>query len=69
MGALRNAYKMLFEKSEKKRSLGRPKRRWEDNIRMDCREIRWEVVDWMHLTRDRDQWQALVNTIINLRIP
>jgi hypothetical protein len=48
---------------------GRPKRRWDDNIRMDLREIGWEGVDWIHLAQDRDQWWTLVNTVMNLRIP
>jgi hypothetical protein len=47
--------------------LRRFRRTWEDNIKMDLREIGWEVVDWMHLAQDRDQWQALVNTVMNLR--
>jgi hypothetical protein len=48
------------------RPLRRPRRRWEDNIRMDHREIGWEGVGWMHLAEDRDQWQALVNMVMNL---
>jgi hypothetical protein len=48
----------VVEKSEGKRSLGRPRRRWEDNIRMDLRETGWEDVDWIHLAQDRDQWEA-----------
>jgi hypothetical protein len=53
MGEIRYAYKVLVEKPEGKRPLGRPMRRWEDNIRMDLREIRWEDVDWIHLAQDR----------------
>jgi len=49
-----------------KRPVGRPRRRWEDNIRMDYREIGREDVDWMHLSPDRDQWWALMNTVMNL---
>jgi hypothetical protein len=49
--------------------LGRPGRRWEDNIRMNLREIGWEVVDWIHVVQDRDQWRAVVNTVMNLRVP
>jgi hypothetical protein len=52
-----------------KRPLGRPRRRWEDNIRMDLRNIGWSDVDWIHLAQVRDQWMALVNTVINLRVP
>jgi hypothetical protein len=66
---MRNAYKMLVEEPEGKRRLGRPRRRWEDNIRMHLRETGWKVVDWMHLSQDMDQWWAVVNTIMNLRVP
>jgi hypothetical protein len=52
-----------------KRALGRPKCRWEDYIRIDLREIGWEGIDWMYMAQDRDQWQALVNTVMNLQIP
>jgi hypothetical protein len=55
------ACKILVENPEGKRPLGRPRRRWEDNIRMDLREIAWEVVDWMRLVQDRGRWRALVN--------
>jgi hypothetical protein len=60
---------MLHGVSElkKKRPLGRPRRRWEDNIIKDLREIGWEGVDWMHLAQDRDQWRAAVNTVMKLR--
>jgi hypothetical protein len=51
------------------RPLGRPRRRWEDNIRMDHREIGWGGMDWIDLAQDKDQWQVLVNTVINLRVP
>jgi hypothetical protein len=54
---------------EGKRQLGRSKRRWKDNIRMDHMEIRWEVMDWIHLAQDRDQQQAFVNTVMNLHVP
>jgi hypothetical protein len=53
---MRNAYKILVGKPERKRQLGRPKDGWEGSIRMDLREIRWEVLDWMHVAYDRDQW-------------
>jgi len=65
---VRNAYKILVGKSEGKKSRGRPRRRWEDNIRMNLREIDWEVVDWIRLAQDRDRWRALVKTVINLRV-
>jgi hypothetical protein len=50
-------------------SLGRPRHRWEDNIKMDLREIGFGDVDWIHWAQDRDRWQALVNTVMNLRVP
>jgi hypothetical protein len=59
--------KVFIYKSEGERVIGRPRRRWED-IRIDAREVEWEGVGWMHPTQDRDQWQAFVNTVINLRI-
>jgi hypothetical protein len=49
--------------------LGRPRRRWVDNIKMDLREMGWDCVDWIELAQDRDQWRALVNTVMNLRVP
>jgi hypothetical protein len=52
-----------------KRPLGRPRRKWEDNIRVDFREMAWEVVDWIRLAQDRDQWWDLVITIMNLQVP
>jgi hypothetical protein len=61
-------YKILVGKPEGKRSLGRLKHRWEDNIKIHLTEIGWEGVYWIHLVQDRDQWQALVNTVINLRV-
>jgi hypothetical protein len=56
-------------KREGKRPLRRPRRRWEDNIKIDLREIRWGGMDWIDLAQDRDQWRALVNTTMNLRDP
>jgi hypothetical protein len=61
--------RILLKLPEGKRTLGRPRRRWEDNIRMGLREIGWEGVDWMHLVQDRDQWRDVVNTMMNLRVP
>jgi hypothetical protein len=65
MGEVRNAYNILVGKLKGK---GRPGRRWKDNIRMGLREVEQEAVDSMHLAEDRDQWRALVNTVINLRV-
>jgi hypothetical protein len=56
-------------KPEGKRPLGRPRRRWVDNIKMDLTEIVWDDMDWIDLTQDRDQWRALVNTVMNLLVP
>jgi hypothetical protein len=59
MGETRNAYRILVGKPEGKRPLGRPRRRWVDNIKMDLREIGWNGMDWIELAQDRDQWRAL----------
>jgi hypothetical protein len=67
--AEKNAYRILVGKLEGKRPLGRPRRRWEDNIRIDLRETGWGDMDWNDLSQDRDQWRALVNTVMNLRVP
>jgi hypothetical protein len=69
MGEKRNAYKLLVGKPEGKKPLGRPRRRWVDNIRMDLVEVRWGYVDWIGLVQDRDRWRALVNEVLNLRVP
>jgi hypothetical protein len=68
MGQWRNVYRNLVGKFELKRLRGRTRRRWEDNIRMDLREIGWEIVDWIRLNNDSDQWRALVNTVMSLRV-
>jgi len=68
MGEMRNAYNIVTGKLEGKRPVGRPRRRWEYNIRMDLWETGWKVVDWMHLTQNRKQWWALVNTVMHLRV-
>jgi hypothetical protein len=65
----KNAYRILVGKSEGKRPLRRPKRRREDNIKTDLKEIGWVGMDWIDLTQDRDRWRALVNTVTNLRVP
>jgi hypothetical protein len=64
-----NAHNILVEERERKRPLGRHRHRWEDNIRMGLREIGWVSVDWIHLAQDRDQWRAVVNTVMNPRVP
>jgi hypothetical protein len=69
MGGMTNAYNILVRKPEGKGPLGRPRYRWEDNIRMNLREIGWDGVDWMHLSQDRDLWWALMNMVINLPVP
>jgi hypothetical protein len=69
MGETRNAYRILVGKPERKRPLRRPRRSWVDNIKTDLREIGWDGVDWVDLAKDRDHWRALVNTVMNLRIP
>jgi hypothetical protein len=69
MGEKRNVYRLFLEKPEEKRPLGRPRRRWVDSIKMDLREIVWSGIDWIDLTQDRDQWRALVNTVMNPRVP
>jgi hypothetical protein len=65
----RKVYRILVGKAEGKRPLGRPRRRWEDNIKMDLRGIGRNVIYWIDLAQDRDQWKALVNTVLNLRVP
>jgi hypothetical protein len=64
----RGAYRALVEKLERRRPLERPRHRWEDNIKMDLREVGWGV-DWIDLAEDRDRWRVLVNAIMNLRVP
>jgi hypothetical protein len=68
-GEKMNAYRILVGKPEGKRALGRPRRRWVGNIKMDLREIGWDGMDWIDLAQNRDQWRALVNTVMNLRVP
>jgi hypothetical protein len=69
MGEKRNAYRLLMGKPEGRRPLGRPKRRWLDNIRMDLVEVGWDDVDWIGLAQDRDRRRALVNSVLKLRVP
>jgi hypothetical protein len=65
----RNAYRVLAGKPEENRLLRRPRRRWVDDIKMDLREIGWDGVDRIDMSQYRDQWRALVNTTLNLRVP
>jgi hypothetical protein len=66
MGEKRNAYRLLVGKPEEKRPLGRPRRRWVDNIKIGLLELSWGGVDWIGLAQDRDKWRALVNAVMNL---
>jgi hypothetical protein len=68
MGAKRIAYRTLVGKPEGKRLLGRPRRRWVDEIKMNLRETGWDGVEWIDMAQERDQWRALVNTVLNLRV-
>jgi hypothetical protein len=68
MGQERNVYRVLMGKPEGKRPLGRPRRRWEDGIRMDLRKIDWGSVDWIQLAQDRVWWRAVVTAAMNLRV-
>jgi hypothetical protein len=69
MGEKRNVYRLLVGKPEGKRPLGRPRRRWIHNIKMDLLEIGLNVVDWIGLAQDRYSWRALTNSVMNLRVP
>jgi hypothetical protein len=69
MGEVRGAYNILVGRPEGRRPLGRPRRRWEGDIKMDLREIGFGDVAWIHWAQDRDRWRALVNTVMNLRVP
>jgi hypothetical protein len=66
---MRNAYNVLVGKHERKRPVERHWRRWEDNIRIDLREVGWKGVDWIHRAQNRDQWRALVSTVMKFRVP
>jgi len=69
MGQGRGVHRVLVGKFEGKRPLGRHRRRWEDNIKMDNKEVGGSCEDWMELAEDRDRWRALVSTVMNLRVP
>jgi hypothetical protein len=68
-GEKRNACRILVGKPEGKRPLGRPRRRWMDNIKINLREIGWDDMDWIDVAQDRDQRKALLDTAMNLRVP
>jgi hypothetical protein len=68
MGEERKVYRVLVVKPEGKRPPGRPRRRWEDGVRMDLREIGLRGVDWIRLAQDRDRWRAVVNAVMNLQV-
>jgi hypothetical protein len=68
-GEKRNSYRIFMVKSEGKRPPGKPGRRWVDNIRMDFGEVGWGDLDWIGLAKDRNRWRALVNSVLNLRVP
>jgi hypothetical protein len=65
----RNTYRLLVGKPEGKRPLGRPRRRWVANTKMDLGEVGWGDVDWIGLAKDRNMWRAVVNSVLNLRVP
>jgi hypothetical protein len=69
MGERRGAYRALVGKSEGRRQLERPRRIWEDNIKMDLRKVGWGGMDWINLAQNTDRWRALVNTVMNFQVP
>jgi hypothetical protein len=69
MGEGRGAYRILVGRPEGRRPLGRPRRRWEDNIKLDLQEVGWGGMDWIDMAEDRDRWRALVSAVMNLRVP
>jgi hypothetical protein len=69
MGERRGVYRLLVRNPEGRRPLGRPRRRWEDNIKKDLKEVVYEDMDWINVAQDRDRWRALVNAVMNHRVP
>ena len=68
-GDRRGVFRVLVRKPEGKRPLGRPGRRWEDNIKLNLQEVEWGCMDWIEVAQDRDRWRALVSAVMNLRVP
>jgi hypothetical protein len=69
MGEGRGAYRVLVGRPEGRRPLGRPRHRWEDNIKMDLQEVGWRGMDWINMAQDRDRWRTVVSAVMNLRVP
>jgi hypothetical protein len=69
MGEGIGAYRILVGRPEGRRPLGRPRRRWKDNIKMDLQEVGWGGMDWIDMAQDRDRWRALVSAVMKLRVP
>jgi hypothetical protein len=65
----RGVYRILVGRPEGMRPLGKPRRRWENNIKMDLQEVRWGGIDWIDMAQDRDRWRAVVSAVMNLRVP
>jgi hypothetical protein len=68
-GDRRGAYMVLVGRTEDRRQLGRQWHRWEDKLKIDLQEVEWGAMDWIALAQDRDRWRALVNAVMNLRVP
>jgi hypothetical protein len=69
MGEWRGAYRILVGRPERRRPLGGPRLRWEDNIKMDLQDVGWGSMDWIDMAQDRERWRALVDAVMNLRFP
>jgi hypothetical protein len=69
MGEGRGAYRVLVGRPEGRRPLGNPRRRWDDNIKMDLQEVEWGDMDWIDMAQDMDRWRAVVSAVMNRRVP